>query len=269
MLVKLLTFKQILAFCHVRKFLLILFLICSLPGGLAFAQSVEEEEGYSREFTYGLNFNTNGGLLGGAMIKQVYHLQDKWYHFWALEGVEVKHPKEIRWQNPYTGGSIVVGKSNYLFVLRPEYGREYTFFRKAAESGVQVNGIVAAGPSIGIMAPYYIQYDYTRLDSQGNPIGPPDVRTEQYDPTIHTQLDTRLVGGAGVFTGLAEPSFQFGGHIKAGVSFEYGRYMESVTGVEVGMMYEAFTKEIIIIPQATNRQSFTSVYLTLYYGRRR
>ncbi|MFC6996266.1 hypothetical protein [Rufibacter roseus] len=252
-----------------RKILLILLLTCTLPAGLAFGQVLEEEEGYTREFTYGLNFNTNGGLLGGAMIKQVYHLQNKWYHFWALEGVEVKHPKETRWQNHYTGASFVVGKSNYLFVLRPQYGREYTFFRKAAESGVQVNGLVAAGPSIGFLAPYYIQYDYTRYDNNGNPLGPPDVRTEQYDPSVHTQPDYRIVGSSGVFTGLAEPTLKFGGNIKAGVSFEYGRYMESVTGIEVGLMYEAFTSDIVIIPQATNSSSFTSVYLTLYYGRRR
>ena len=253
-----------------RKFLFIITLCCTLPVGWALGQTVEAEEGYSREFTYGVNFNSNGGLLGGVMIKQTYHLQDKWYQFWALEAVEVQHPKEKpARQNPYTGASFKYGKSNYLFVLRPQYGREYTFFRKAAESGVQVNGIVAAGPSLGILAPYYIQYDYTRYDNNGNPIGPSDVRNEQYDPAIHTQLDQRLVGSAGVFTGLAEPSLAVGANIKAGVSFEYGRYMESVTGIEVGILYEAFATNVVLVPQAENAQQFTSFYLTLYYGRRR
>lgn len=251
-----------------RKFLFVLVFFCALPLGFAFAQSVEEEEGYSREFTYGLNFNSNGGLLGGAMLKQTFHLKDKWYQFWALEGVEVKHPQEYPRHNPYTGASLVLGKSNYFFVLRPQYGREYTFFRKAPESGVQVNGIIAAGPSIGILAPYYIQYDYTRRDVLGNPIGPADIRSEPYEPSVHTRSDL-LVGSAGVFTGLAEPTPVLGAHVKAGVSFEYGRYMESVTGVEVGVLYEAFTKEIVIIPQARNRQQFMSFYLTIYYGNRR
>jgi hypothetical protein len=253
----------------VRRFLLVLVLVSFLPVGLAMAQTAEEEEGYSREFTYGLNFNSNGGLLGGAMIKQVYHMGGKWYQFWALEGVEVKHPKEVRYQNPYTGGTYIKGKSNYLFVLRPQYGREYTFFRKAAESGVQVNGVVAAGPSIGILAPYFIQYDYTPYDVNRQPIGPSDIRTEQYDPRVHTQPDTHILGSSGVFTGLAEPHFRVGANAKAGVSFEYGRYMESVTGIEVGMLYEAFAGNLDMIPQASNNNTFLSVYLTLYYGRRR
>ncbi|WP_227006402.1 hypothetical protein [Rufibacter latericius] len=256
-----------------RRFLLVLVITCFLPAGWAMAQTVEEEEGYSREFTYGLNFNSNGGLLGGAMIKQVYHLGDKWYHFWALEGVEVKHPKEVRLQNLQNGASFVKGKSNYLFVLRPQYGREYTFFRKAAESGVQVNGVVAAGPSLGIMAPYFIEYDRSNyvLDPRSQTyilVGPVIINTEQYDPNIHTN-EGLIVGAPGVFKGLSEPSFRVGANAKAGVSFEYGRYMESVTGIEVGMLLEAFAGDMTMIPDAPSRNVFMSVYLTLYYGRRR
>nr|WP_240337126.1 hypothetical protein [Rufibacter sp. SYSU D00308] len=247
--------------------------ICVLPVSLALAQSVEEEEGYSREFTYGLNFNSNGGLLGGAMIKQAYHLKGNWYHFWSLEGVEVKHPKETRVQNLVNGASFVKGKSNYLFVLRPQYGREYTFFKKAAESGVQVNGIVAAGPSIGIMAPYFIEYDRSNyvLDQRTQQyylVGPVIINTEQYNPDVHTN-EGMIVGAPGVFKGLSEPSFRVGANAKAGVSFEYGRYMESVTGIEVGMMVEALAGDMTMIPGAENRNVFMSVYLTLYYGRRR
>ncbi|QHL87830.1 hypothetical protein GU926_10475 [Nibribacter ruber] len=238
-----------------------------LPVGWALAQNVEEEETYTREFTYGINFNSNGGLIGGAMIKSAYHLSGEWYHFWAVEVVEVKHPKEDRWQNPITGASYVYGKSNYLFAIRPEYGREYTFFRKAAESGVQVNGIVAAGPSIGLLAPYYIDYDRSQYDANRRLTGPVVVQSEHYDPEIHKE-EWRILGGSGVFKGLAEPNFRVGAHVKAGVSFEYGRYMESVTGIEVGVMHEAYTSKVPIIPEAEQRSQFTSVYLTLYYGRR-
>ncbi|WP_210489563.1 hypothetical protein [Rufibacter aurantiacus] len=256
-----------------RRILLVLAIISFLPVGLAMAQTVEEEEGYSREFTYGLNFNSNGGLLGGAMIKQVYHLEGNWYHFWALEGVEVKHPKERPVQNLQNGASFVRGKSNYLFVLRPQYGREYTFFKKAAESGVQVNGVFAAGPSIGIMAPYFIEYDRSNyvLDPRTQQyylVGPVMISTEQYDPNIHTN-EGLIVGAPGVFKGLSEPSFRVGANAKAGVSFEYGRYMESVTGIEVGMLVEAFAGDMTMIPGAPKRNTFMSVYLTLYYGRRR
>ncbi|WP_192825116.1 hypothetical protein [Rufibacter sp. LB8] len=274
MLVKLLTFKENNSFSTVRRIFTAFCLFIFLSGTAAMAQGLEEDESYTREFTYGLNFNTNGGLLGGAMVKQVYLMQGKWYQFWGLEAVEVKHPKEVQYQNRYTGSTFVKGKRNYFFALRPNYGREYTFFKKAAESGVQVNGIFAAGPSIAVLGPYYIDYNYTRLDRNGQPIGPVDVRAEPYDPNIHTDLN-RIVGGSGVFTGLSEPSFKVGAHVKAGVSFEYGRYMESVTGIEVGMLYEMFPSRIIIV-QGTgvdegvkNQNRFFSLYLTLYYGHRR
>ncbi|GAA4311060.1 hypothetical protein GCM10023183_29550 [Nibribacter koreensis] len=233
---------------------------------------MEEEETYTREFTYGINFNSNGGLIGGLAIKSAYHLKGNWYQFWSLEGVEVKHPKEYPYINTNTGATYVRGKSNYMFVLRPEYGREYTFFKKAAESGVQVNGVVAVGPSLGILAPYYIDYDRSRYVY--NPqtrtyyrTGEVIISSEPYDPDIHNEA--LILGGSGPFKGLGDPSFKVGAHAKAGVSFEYGRYMESVTGVEVGVLYEAFTEKIPIIPTAENSNHFTSVYLTLYYGRRR
>lgn len=242
-------------------------MLCMLPLGWAWAQEVEEEEDYTHEFTYGINFNTNGGLLGGASIKSTHHLTGNWYQFWALEGVEVKHPKEVRYQNPYTGGSFILGKSNSLFVLRPQYGREYTFFRKAAESGVQVNGIVSAGPSLAILAPYYIQYDYSRYNGQGQIVGPTDVREEQYDPAVHNP--NFIVGSAGFYKGFSDPNFNIGANLRAGLSFEYGRYLESVAGIEVGAVYEVFPSELVLIPEAKNRSQFFSLYLTLFYGRRR
>lgn len=227
-----------------------------------------EEEAYKREFNYGINFNTNAGLIGGGVLKSARHLRGNWSKFYALEIVEVKHPKE----DPFvgeTGNRFIFGKSNYLYVLRPQYGREYVLFRKAPESGVQVNGIFAAGPSIGLLVPYFIVYDYTNTSgSVGQPIQP-DYRVEQFDPAKHDPYSGNVRGSAGFFTGLGQTNFNFGAHIKSGLSFEYGRYREDVTGVEVGFLLEAYPKKLVLLPQSNNNSIFTSVYLTLYYGRRK
>ena len=226
----------------------------------ALAQS--EDEPYENELIYGINLNSNGGLIGGAFIRSAYTISEKWLQFGGLEIVGVKHPKEFR-DYGITGESFIRGKQNSLFVIRPHYGRELILFRKAAESGVQVNAVGAIGPSLGLLAPYYIRYDYTPTTSI-----PMDVRTEQYDPSKHVSTDY-IIGSAGVFTGLGESKLNFGLHTKAGISFEYGRYNESITGVEVGFLVEAFPKEMVILPEADNRQVFTSVYLNIYYGRRK
>lgn len=227
----------------------------------AVAQS--DDEPYRNELIYGINLNSNGGLLGGVFIRSAYTINESLLQFGGLEIVEVKHPKEYRWYSFRTGESFIRGKQNSFFVIRPHYGRELILFRKAAESGVQVNAVGAIGPSIGLLAPYYIRYDYSTITG-----GQMDVRTEQYDPAKHGNID-HILSSAGVFTGLGESKLNLGLHTKAGVSFEYGRYNESITGVEVGVMVEAFPKEIIIIPEAENRQIFTSVYLNIYYGRRK
>ncbi|MBB6613110.1 hypothetical protein H7F15_18870 [Pontibacter sp. Tf4] len=223
------------------------------------AQS-EEEESFRNELSYGVNLNSNGGLIGGVFVRSAYTINDDVLQFGALEIVEVKHPRELRVYGQ-TGDSFIIGKQSYLFVVRPQYGRELVLFRKAAESGVQVNAIGAIGPSLGFLAPYYIQYNYGMSGFE-------DIRTERYDPVKHVNKEF-ILGSAGVFTGLGESELNIGVHGKAGLSFEYGRYNESIAGVEVGVLVEAFTKKMVIIPEAQNNSVFTSVYLNIYYGRRK
>jgi hypothetical protein len=247
----------------VIRYRLIIFLLLLATSAWA-QQQQQEEDAYNREFNYGINFNTNAGLIGGGMLKSSQYLNQNWSKFLALEVVEVKHPKENRLFS-VTGSSFIAGKSNYLYVLRPQYGREYVFFRKAPESGVQVNGVIAAGPSLGLLVPYYIVYDYS---VSGGPNSDRDLRTEPYDPSRHKSFE-KIQGNAGFFTGFGNMKVNPGVHLKSGLSFEYGRYREDVTGVEVGFLVEAYPKELLIISGARNTAIFSSAYLTLYYGRRK
>ncbi len=239
---------------------LTLILVLALGLALPAAAQYDEDESFQNELSYGININSNGGLIGGAFVRSVYFMNKNMYQFGGLEVVEVKHPKENRVFSEL-GDFFIAGKQNYLFVVRPHYGRELVLFRKAAESGVQVNAIGAAGPSLGLLVPYYIRYNFGGPTAQ-------DVRTEQYDPQRHRSLEN-VLGSASVFQGIGETNVNFGAHIKGGLSFEYGRYRESIAGIEVGFMVELFPKEMVIIPQADNEQLFTSVYLNLYYGRRK
>ena len=239
-----------------------------LSVSLVFSASAQQTEaGFQKEITYGINFNTDGGIIGGASFRIANVKSDDWLHFWGVDVVEVKHPKESRYLGQ--GGDVfVLGKTNYLFVIRPEYGREYVFFRKAAESGVEVNGILGVGPSLGLMVPYYIDYDINDPNNQQQGL-PPNVQRVRYDPiTAHRDLN-KIFGSAGFLTGLGETDLNIGAHLKTGLSFEYGRYHESITGIDTGFLLEAYPKKLIMIPQAQNYQVFSSVYLTLYYGRRK
>ncbi len=230
----------------------------------AFAQVDEEEDSYQSEFAYGLNLNTNAGLIGGIMLKNSRKITNNMYHYFYLEVVNVKHPKEYRQQNDYTGNLFTLGKQNYLFVIRPQYGREFVLFRKAPEEGVQINGILAAGPSIGVVKPYYIQYQFSGNDIRSVPA---NVIYEQRNPIPFD----RILGSGSFFEGFDEAKFRIGASIKAAVSFELGTFRNSVTGFEVGVLTEVFTQKVPIMATefGKNQNVFTSGYVNIFFGSRR
>lgn len=232
-----------------------------------------DEQSYRKEFVYGVNFNTQAGLLGGVSVRSTHVLDDWRLRFWSLEGVMLKNAKEERIQTSV--GSFIYSKINYAFVLRPSVGVQRILFRKAADAGVQVNGLVSVGPSLGLLMPYYITYDRTGAKSV-----PPianassdDIVDEQYDPAKHPK-DAILDRGP-LFSGIGQTQLVPGLHLRGGLSFEYGRYRDAVTGLEVGFLVEGFSKRLLILSPNNsadaarlNRQFFPSVYLTLYFGHR-
>jgi hypothetical protein len=233
-----------------------------------------DEQSYQKEFVFGINFNTQGGLIGGASVRSSRVLDDELLRFWSIEGVMLKNNKEER-LSTIVGGTYINQKTNYAFVLRPSFGLQRILFRKAADAGVQVNGLLSVGPSLGLLMPYYISYDrsYNPVTHTIN-LSTDEIVNEQYDPVRHIYTDAILDHGP-LFSGIGQTQVVPGFHLRGGLSFEYGRYRDAVTGLEAGFLVEGFTKRMVILspdPKDTkdplNRQFFPSVYLTLYFGPR-
>ncbi|WP_373400212.1 hypothetical protein V8V91_11780 [Algoriphagus halophilus] len=212
---------------------------------------------YDKEYLFGVNKNTNGGLIGGFVFKVGTRITDEQFSFWSIELSNVKNPKEVRY-NTVLGNSYIFGKSNYLYAIRPQYGREIVLFKKAPNQGVQVSALAAFGPSLGLIAPYYIEYALNRVETV----------SEQYDPEVH-QSRFNILGTGRLFQGIGQSELAIGANVKAAFNFEFGVFRSNVTGLELGYMLEGFTKEIPLIPTAENRQLFQSVYFTFYYGFRK
>ncbi|WP_152559955.1 hypothetical protein [Hymenobacter sp. IS2118] len=233
-----------------------------------------DEQSYSKEFIYGVNFNTQGGLIGGVSVRSTRVLDDQWMRFWSLEGVMLKNTKEER-INTQVGGSYIDRKTNHAFVLRPSVGLQRILFRKAADAGVQVNGLLSAGPSLGLLMPYYISFDRTAVQTRVINLATDEIVNEQYDPVKHADVGAILDRGP-LFSGIGETQVVPGFHLRGGLSFEYGRYRDAVTGMEVGFLVEGYTKRLLILSPSNNprevdglnRQLFPSVYLTLFFGQR-
>jgi hypothetical protein len=231
------------------------FLLLSLPV-LAQREDTGNYE-YDREYLLGVNKNTNGGMIGGIALKVGTRLDDSQFAFFGLELANVKHPKEVRYTT-VTGNNYIFGKSNYLYAIRPHYGRELILFKKAPNQGVQVSALAAIGPSIGLIAPYFIEYAVNRVETV----------VEPYDASIH-QSRFNILGTGRLLEGIGQSKLAVGGMAKAALHFEFGVFKSNVTGLEVGYQLEGFQKKIPLIQTAENNQFFQSAYFTLFFGFRK
>ena len=203
---------------------------------------------------WGIMKATNSGLIGGFNFKYSLELKEDVFHGGILEIANIKHPQEVKYYAYETGNTFIWGKEHYLYTIRLSYLRDYTFFKKAAQQGVQVNGFVAAGPTIGLEAPYYVEVEKGNYSVK-----------EPYDG----QDINDILGTGNILQGVGESSIVPGLNLKAGMAFEFGAFKANVVGVEVGFQCDIFTREIIIIPTTENYSIFPSAYATLFYGSRR
>lgn len=240
---------------------IILFLLMGSMAFLpTFAQTQDTYE-YNSEFTWGINKNSAGGLIGGFTFKKARKLNDTMLETFGLEIMNVKNAQEVRHSSGYTGNYFIFGKSNYLYAFRFQYGRDFIIFTKAPQQGVEIKAVFAAGPSLGIVAPYYIErtVDNSFFTSVH----------EQYDPNNPNHSYNNILGTGNLFEGIGESSIQIGGNLKAALNFELGYLKSQVTGFEVGFLVDAYFNKINLMPTADNKSVFPTVFFTLFYGSRK
>lgn len=228
-------------------------LVVGLLGIMANVSLAQDKDfDYTIEKIWGINKNSSSGLIGGFMFRYSRSVKPDHYRTWGIELINVKHPAEARVVSR-TGNYFVVGKTNHLFAIRGQYGRDIVLFKKAPQQGVQITATGSVGPSIGLEAPYYIEYN--------------QVVKEPYDPAIH-QIEN--ITGSGFFLqGLFQSNIVLGLNVRAGMSFEFGTFKSNVSGFEIGVLLDAYTRKIRMIPEADNYAVWPTVYITLFYGSRK
>lgn len=236
-------------------------LVFLLGFGLFAQAQTQDSYEYDSEFTWGINKNSAGGLIGGFTFKKARKVKDNVLESFGLEIMNVKNPQEVRVSSAYTGNFFIYGKSNYLYAFRFQYGRDFILFTKAPQQGVEIKAVLAGGPSLGLVAPYYIER--TVDNSFFSSIH------EQYDPNNPNHTYNNILGTGNLFEGLGESNLQVGLNVKAALNFELGFLKSQVTGFEIGFLMDSYFNEIPLMPAAENNAVFPTVFFTLFYGNRK
>lgn len=234
-----------------KIFAITLFLIIPVTAALA---QVQDGYDYQTEFIWGVNKNTSAGLIGGFTFKKSFKMNDRMLQTFGLEIMNVRHPQEVRYNSQY-GNFFTFGKQNYLYSFRLQYGRDFILFKKAPQQGVEIKAVFAAGPSIGIEAPYYVEYLETDITVR-----------EQYNKDMAKEY---ILGPGRLFQGLGESKVVLGANFKAALNFELGLFKSQVTGFEAGVLVDTYTRQIDMMVLAKNYSTYPTLFLTLFFGNRK
>lgn len=222
----------------------------------AYSQTQDSYE-YQSEFIWGINKNTSGGLIGGLVFKKARKVSPRVLETYGLEIMNVKHPQELRRNSVISGNFFIYGKTNYLYSFRFQYGRDFVLFKKAPQQGVEIKAVFAGGPTLGLVAPYYVEYFQQRDNFAIR--GP-------YNENIEF---TAINGTGRLFEGVGKSKLTPGVNLKAAINFELGTIKSQVTGFEAGFLIDAYSKEVELMAVPKNYSVFPTLFLTLFYGSRK
>lgn len=131
--------------------------------------------------------------------------------------------------------------------------------QKGNRNGVAVIGIVQGGLSIGLQKPYYVQ----TLDSTG------EDRTISYYQDSSSFISNNVYGSGGFTKGLGEMKLRPGIYLKTALRFDFGKFNETISAIEVGMSVEAYAKKVLIMVYNPEKQLFFQGHIAFVFGRRK
>ncbi len=221
----------------------------------------QEEEGviaYRKHTVYGAKLISDGyGLfmeIGRAKSIRTALL-------YQLEITERKHPREEKQTDPSgIGAPIIYGKQNFVYPIRLGAQFQYILGNKSNKNGVSISVNGGGGIAISLLRPYMVEV----LDTSGKR------RFVKYDgPDSSLFLTPPYFSGPRLGTGWKNLKFAPGLYAKTGVRFDYGRYNEMVSAIEVGVMAEYYTKKVPQMVFEKQRQFFLSAYMSILFGKRK
>jgi hypothetical protein len=188
-----------------------------------------------------------------------------------LELTEKQHRKEQKQSTPgsinggfaYFGRPFVFGKQNIFYQAKLGVGRQIMIGGKSNKNGVAVYGILVGGFSAGLLRPYYIQF------SVDTGVAYLKYQSDTKDAFLNLDPTKDIIGGAGMRKGWNEIKFNPGVYAKASLRFDWARFNQVVSAIEVGFMADLYSKKVVQMIDVSGRSFFPSGFLALNFGRRK
>lgn len=218
----------------------------------------QEEEGelvFHSQRVFGFKMNTDGYGFSYEVGKYKSNASAMLYQF---EFNEKRHPKEkkISLFDGFGFSNIIFGKVNNFYQAKLGIARQSRIGGKGNKNGVSVSGIYGGGLSVGLEKPYYVNIDLN------------GVAVRSSFPKI---IDSNYIitGAAGALVGWKDVNINPGAHAKAAMRFDYGRFRETVTAIEIGIMAEFYGKKVEQVAYVDPKRFFFNSYITILFGRRK
>ena len=220
-------------------------------------RSEEGELVFNRQSVFGFKMNTDGYGFSYEFGKYQSNRKTLLFQF---EFNEKKHAKEkkLSLYDFYGFSNIIFGKENNFYQAKLGVAQQTRIGGKGNKNGVMVSGIYGGGISMGLMKPYYVSVE---ADGGG------DVFRSTFPKIIDSNYN--IIGAAGSLVGWKDVKINPGAHAKAALRFDYGRFNETVTGIEVGVMAEYYSKKVPQLSYVQQKNYFFNAYISFIFGRRR
>jgi hypothetical protein len=175
-----------------------------------------------------------------------------------LELSEHKNPKEEKQSNLFNYSTpFIFGKQNFFYPVKLGIQQQILYGNKSNKNGVSINYNYGGGVSLGLIRPYYVQ-----LGSSGDYIKYETDSTDFLDPSA-------ISAGPGFSKGWSDLQVAPGLYAKTALRFDYGSYNETISGLEIGITGEYYTKNIALNVRSDPKKFFFTGYVAIIFGRRR
>jgi hypothetical protein len=176
-----------------------------------------------------------------------------------LEITERNHPKEEKQHIDISTSPVKYGKINFFYPVKLGVQYQYLLGNKGNKNGVSITANMGGGVSIGLLRPYKVD---VIIAGERKFVG-------YESPDSSYFLDGPIYGGPNFGTGWNNLKVTPGIYLKPALRFDYGKYNEVVSAIEVGLIGEFYTKKIPQMIYTEQKQLFLSAYFTIMFGRRK